>query len=293
MTLFKTMVTPQSNFATPLRGDTLFGQLCWAIRYVFGEEKLTYLLESYEGEPFCVVSDGFAQNLFPKPSLPSALMKEGEDKKVSRKKIWMSLKALQEGDFTKAKTNDEVYGKNQEDKKGAVIHNSINYQTFNTGDGFDPYGVNEYALNPKDIYVLIDEKKLKKEELIKAFDLVSKMGYGQDSTVGKGRFEFSEFETVEVKNSKTIMALSPFSPQGLTCKDIYCNPFTRFGKKGGDRANKNPFKKPLLLADTGAVVVFDEIQTQGFIGKAIKGHTTHIDIVHQGYAIAFGIKDLK
>jgi len=291
MTLLKTTLTPQSSFATPLRGDTLFGQLCWAICYAFGEDKLIKLLESYENSPFCIVSDGFAPNYLPKPSLPSVLMKEGDDKKANRKKVWMSAEALYDGDFTKAKSDDEVYREDQKDKEGVVIHNAINYQTFNTGEGFDPYGVTEYALSPKDVYILLDEEQLREEELIKAFDLLSKMGYGQDSSIGKGRFEFSDFETVQTKNSTTVMALSPFSPQGLTCKDIYYSPFTRFGKKGADRAKQNPFKKPLLLADTRAVVVFNEVYTKGYVGKAIKGHTSHEDIVHQGYAIAFGIKE--
>jgi len=291
MTLYKTTVTPRSNFATPLRGDTLFGQLCWAIRYAYSQEKLEQLLQNYESEPYCIVSDGFALGFLPKPSLPSSLMNEDDDKKANRKKIWMSKEDLQEGNFTKAKEDKEVYQK--KDTEGIFVHNSINYQTFNTGKGFDPYGLKEYALNPKDIYVLLDETKLSKDELHQAFELLSNMGYGQDSTIGKGRFEFSAFEQVTVQNSNTVMALSPFSPQELTCKDIFYAPFTRFGKKGGDRASQNPFKKPLLLADTGATIVFDKIQTKGYIGKAIKGHTSHEDIVHQGYSIVLPIKDIE
>lgn len=291
MTLYKTTVTPRSNFATPLRGDTLFGQLCWAIRYAYSQEKLEQLLKNYESEPYCIVSDGFAPGFLPKPSLPSSLMNEDDDKKANRKKIWMSKEELLEGNFNKAKEDNEVYQK--KDTEGIVVHNSINYQTFKTGEGFDPYGLKEYALNPKDIYVLLDETKLSKDEFYQAFELLSNMGYGQDSTIGKGRFEFSAFEQVRVQNSNTVMALSPFSPQNLTCKDIFYTPFTRFGKKGGDRANQNPFKKPLLLADTGAVIVFDEIQTKGYIGKAIKGHTSHEDIVHQGYSIVLPIKDIE
>ena len=44
MTLYKTTITPKSNFTTPLKGDTLFGQICWAIRYVLGEDRLNELL---------------------------------------------------------------------------------------------------------------------------------------------------------------------------------------------------------------------------------------------------------
>lgn len=287
MQLYKTTVTPESSFASKLKGDTLFGQLCWAIRYAFGVEKLDALLgTSYEESPFCVVSDAFAPDFLPKPTLPSFLMEEGEDKKANRKKIWMRYEELLKGDFSKAREEES------KDAEAIQMHNSINYKTFTTGDGFAPYGVKEYALQSKDIYILLDEKKLAKEKFLEAFSLLSKMGYGQDSTIGKGRFTFSELQGVEQKHSKTVMTLSPFCPQGLTCKDIYYNPFTRFGKKGADRAHENPFKKPLLLADTAAVVLYDTEQTKGYIGKAISGHTSHEDIVHQGYAIAIGIGDL-
>lgn len=286
MNLYKTTIYPSSNFTTPIRGDTLFGQFCWAICYAFGGEKLNELLQSYEDSPFCVISDAFAPGFLPKPNLPSFFMKEGDDKKANRKKIWMSYNDLLEGNFLKAQEVDD------KDTAAIQMHNSINYKTFKTGDGFAPYGVKEHKLQPKDVYLLLDENKFSKEEFEKSFTLLSTMGYGQDSTIGKGRFTLSELQGVEQKHSKTIMTLSPFSPQGLACKEIYYNPFTRFGKKGADRAHENPFKKPLLLADTGAVIIYDAVQTKGYIGRAIKGHTSHEDIVHQGYAIAIGIKDL-
>ena len=41
MQAYKLTLTLQSAFATPLKGDTLFGQLCWAIRNRLGEDALT------------------------------------------------------------------------------------------------------------------------------------------------------------------------------------------------------------------------------------------------------------
>ena len=57
-------------------------------------------------------------------------------------------------------------------------------------------------------------------------------------------------------------------------------------------ANKSPFKKPLLLADTGAVVHFEELKDIKYVGMSIKGHSSHENTVHQGYAIAVPIKEL-
>lgn len=289
MKLYKTTITPISNFATSLKGDTLFGQACWAIRFVFGEERLKSLLSDYEIAPFLIVSDGFTKGYLPKPKLPSSLLGENDDKKSNRKKIWLKLDDVQQGYFCNAKTSQEV----GEDQHFTTMHNSLNYTTFTTMEGFDPYSVNEYALTKKDVYCLIDTRKFSLDELIRVFDFLGSHGYGKDTTIGKGRFETSAFEAIDTSlSSNTIMALSPFSTDKLTCKALYYEPFTRFGKKGGDRSNQNPFKSPLLLADTAAVVCF-ETPSPLYVGSAIKGHTTHADIVHQGYAIALPIKGLE
>ncbi len=295
MRLYKTTITPISNFATMLRGDTLFGQMCWSIKYALGEETLTTLLKDYETEPFMVVSDGFASGYLPKPKMPSLLLGEHSDeKKQNRKKIWLTIEQLQNGEFAKAQIDNEV--KNS-DKTAQVIRNSINYKTFSTSDdgAFAPYGEKELALTKKDIYFLIDEDRFTLEELQKSFEQLALHGYGKDTTIGKGRFEFEKFEEVQLHNeSKTFMTISPFSPQGLDCKELYYEPFTRFGKHGGDRAFVNAFKKPLLLADSASVVHFESKQKLQYIGKAIKGiSTAHPDSVHQGYSIVVPIKELS
>ena len=109
MRLYKTTITPQSNFATTLRGDTLFGQMCWSLRYRFGNERLEQLLKEYETKPFLVVSDGFAKGYLPKPKMPGSLLGEkADEKKVNRKKIWLTRKELENGNFANAKTDEEA-----------------------------------------------------------------------------------------------------------------------------------------------------------------------------------------
>jgi CRISPR-associated protein Csm4 len=286
MKLFKTTITPLSNFATKLKGDTIFGQLCWAILFKFGESRLKALLQTYEQKPFLVVSDGFAKEYLPKPKLPQRFLNE-EDKKEGRKKIWMSFEDLQNGEFKNAKGLDG-------DKNLTIMHNSINRKILTTdGEDFAPYSTYEVYFGPKDIYCLIDEDLLSLKELEQIFEFLGSYGYGKYASVGKGRFNVGKFEEIKIdKTSKAIMTLSPFSPQGLKCKTIYYEPFTRFGKKGALFAREKPFKKPLLLADTASVVIFDTPYEKLYIGKAIRGHTTHDDIVHQGYSIAIPIKDI-
>ncbi len=292
MKLYKTTITPLSTFATALQGDTIFGQLCWAIRYSFGEEKLKDLLGNYQEKPFVIVSDGFASGYLPKPSLPSRLLSENPDeKKMNRKKVWLTLEHLQNAQFSKAKTNKEADYIN---KKDSVVKNSINYKTFTTGDdGFDPYSEEEMILSDHDIYILLDEQKFSLEDLQKSMNTVSEMGFGKNSSIGKGRFSFSDFSEVSLQkqNSTTYMTLSNSTLEGLECKDIFYTPITKFAKHGASLATASAFKKPLLLAKSGSVIVFDKNKSVQYIGKAIQGHSVYKETVHQGYSIVIPLKE--
>ena len=65
MERFVFTLVPKTAFATPLAGDTLFGQCCWALRHCFGAEKLTALLTGYtENKPFMVIADAMPQGFF-------------------------------------------------------------------------------------------------------------------------------------------------------------------------------------------------------------------------------------
>ena len=292
MKLYKTTFNPISNFATSLKGDTLFGQICWAIRYTFGNDKLESLLSTYETSPFLVVSDGFAKGYVPKPSLPSNLLGENNDlKKENRKKVWLKLEELQNGDFLKALKDEDVLNIN---KTTIVVKNSLNYKTFSTDDSgvFSPYGESETIISPRDIYFLIDTNTFSLEELKQTIKTLSLMGYGKNTSIGKGFFEFSDFEEINLRNnSKTFMTLSPSVLESQSIKESFYEPFTRFGKHGAG-INANPFKKPILMANSGAVVVFEDNYDKPYIGKAIKGHSSFENTVHQGYSIIIPIKDL-
>ena len=298
MTLYKVTITPTSDFATTLRGDTLFGQLCWAISYALGKDKLAKLLDAYrEGDvPFLVVSDAFPKGYLPKPKMPSRFLNEkSEDKKLNRKKLWLSLDELTQKEYSRARTDKEI---ENHDRSSVNIHNALNYKTFHTGDGFDPHGLTVTHLGDKDIYFLLDENQLNLKEFKEVFRLFSEMGYGKKATIGKGRFEYreEEIQTVEIdNNSKTFMTLSAFSPKGLEVKNIYYDPFTRFGKFGASRAYKNAFKKPILLADVASVIEFDNVQKHQYLGRAISGLSDipeYSDTVHQGYSIVVPLKEL-
>ena len=298
MKLFKAVISPKSSFLTPLKGDTLFGQICWAIKYKFGEKFLSDLLGSYDTAPFLVVSDAFVSGYLPKPNLPLKFLsndeKADEKKKEIRKKIWLSVDDLINGEFDKAKTNAEVTENSQHSQ--IIVRNTINRLSFTTGENgeFSPYSLKEFSLAKSDIYFLLDEAKFSKDDLQKTLEFVGKSGFGKKSTIGKGRFEICEFIELGTLQSsaKSFMTLSPVI---LNCeavknaKECYYEPFVRFGKHGGDLANSSPFKKPILLADTGAVVAYENEKELKFIGRAVQNISQNLDTLHQGYAIVLPI----
>lgn len=64
MTTVRLTLQPASAFGTPLLGEILFGQMCWAFVRLYGEERLADLLEGYvDGRPFAVLSDAFPSGL--------------------------------------------------------------------------------------------------------------------------------------------------------------------------------------------------------------------------------------
>ncbi len=74
MTTVRLTLQPASAFGTPLLGEILFGQMCWAFVRLYGEERLADLLEGYvDGRPFAVLSDAFPSGHVPLPTLPNYL----------------------------------------------------------------------------------------------------------------------------------------------------------------------------------------------------------------------------
>ena len=90
MTTVRLTLQPASAFGTPLLGEILFGQMCWAFVRLYGEERLADLLEGYvDGRPFAVLSDAFPSGHVPLPTLPNYLWQDpaSADMKYLKKKV--------------------------------------------------------------------------------------------------------------------------------------------------------------------------------------------------------------
>lgn len=298
MRLFKLKIKTISNFATPIQGDTLFGQICWAINYKYGNDVLEELLENYENKPFLVVSDAFPSGYLPKPNMPMKYLDEDKKtKKENIKKTWIKFDDLRKANYKNAKNIKGIENRKDFDTKSNIMKNSLNYLNSRTQKGkFAPFGVDEYLVKDFDfdIYFLLSSN-FEKEKLLETVDLVSTLGYGKNTSIGKGKFTFDFKDLKELKlddKTHTYMSLSAICLENLSCEKVFYTPFTKFGKNSIQVKNNNPFKKPILLANTSTVIKYNLPKKELYDGKAIKGISSFEKAVTQAYSILFPIKDI-
>ena len=297
MKLYRFTLTPQSAMGTPLVGDTLFGQLCWAVRNRFGEARLSELLEGYTAQrPFMVVSDAFPEGFLPLPTLPSTFWetKTETDRKRLKKAQWVKISDAEKSavKFWQecALQADFKFEKKTQDQ----FHNTIDRQTNTTGDGqFAPYSTELTWFDAQqkfDLYVVLDENRFSLEALQIVLQDVGNIGFGRDASIGLGKFRCENPQAVNFAqpNANCYLTLANCAPQGLGLnkKHCYYQITTRFGRHGDIQAlSSNPFKKPIILAKPAAIFTPENYQPRLFLGNGL-GSVSYAqpEAVHQGYA---------
>ena len=304
MQALRLTLIPQTAFGTPLVGDTLFGHLCWNIAEAYGAARLRDLLDGYTaGAPFLIASDAFPAGHLPLPPLPSAYWEKTpgeEDRKALKKRQWLPLDALEKPvrDWQQhAKSNNDIAADLLTSHTQA--HNSINRATHTTGnDQFAPFTSeqNWYAPNSQwQLYLLHDAARISRDELERVLKNLGHSGYGRDASTGLGKYHVDALEESELfqREGNAAMTLAPCCPQGqdFDSKRSYYQTLTRFGRHGNVQATAgNPFKKPVLMAQTSAVFS-GERHGRAWIGQGISGISTTLPAtVHQGYAPAIALE---
>lgn len=242
------------------------------------------------------------------------------DRKSTKKRIWLLLNS-----FSHPIADWLTYCKSSNDLPSGTVferpqpHNTINRMTnTTTGPDFAPYAMNqlwygraksaknskeiaEFPLEQLEIYLVLDESRLSSEELCLLFVDIGALGFGRDASIGLGKFsviDFSIFHFPHQTNADAWLTLAPCAPQGLDWEENRCfyQPFTRFGRHGDIGVHLgNPFKTPVLLAETGAVLTPIKFEKNLFTGQGLGGdgslskNDALRGTVHQGYAPVIGI----
>jgi len=303
MQLYRFDLQLESAFATPPKGDTLFGQLCWLIVHTFGESRLTELLKGYTSDnPFMVVSDFLPHNHIQLPPIPRWMINESEFQIAERKRlknlVMIDIETLVSNDyrlddrllsFTKDKNNflpsEEIQ-----------MRVKINRETGTTGSGFDPFANVRFEYGESTavaLYILLDTERLLISNVDRLLVLLGKTGFGKDATIGRGQFSVMAVTPIvwDCSNANGRITLSP-SVLAKSEAEAFYQPFTRWGKHGDYLANGiNVWKNPVLMADTFACVMTSSDAPH--IGKGLGGDGSISNIVpqtvHQGYAIGLPI----
>lgn len=321
MEFYEIMIEPLSAFGTPLKGDTLFGQFCWQAFYKADLLKSTFeeVIAKYPNKPFAVFSSAFPvllsesekTYLLKQPDVP-ILKGLTEDRKTfrkrakeSRKKKWISVNEDLKIDFKNMRESHDKKKDKENDEWVKTVertHNSINRMTGTTGkDSFAPYITTATYYAPETtmvVFVVIDEDQTDIERVCQGLTRIGKQGFGRDASTGMGRFKIVEknrrpdYDKTDVT---AIYTLAPSVPGNETFSKEYFKCFVRFGKHGDQLAlARNPFKKPVMMADEGAIYELGQdksVLDKPYIGKAVTNVSNEKNTVVQGYAPYLPVKN--
>jgi len=244
-----------------------------------------------------------------------------ENRKLDRTKVWMEVAGGKPLDvFSTTFLTDEKLGRLLLESTGAFFaaawphpaftgvlarterpHNSINRLTGTTGGGqFAPYttDVLHYLPGMKlAVFALVDETVIDIDRVVYGLERIGMSGFGRDASTGMGRFRVLSAEPVEIssqQNAEGMFALAPVVPEKGEYRNFFFSPFVRFGRHGDRLASsRSPFKKPVVMADEGAVLVPEDKKRfeRPWLGTAVK-NVSYIqpETVVQGYAPWLPIK---
>lgn len=327
MRVYEIIIQPLAGFGTPLKGDTIFGHLCWQIAYdesVF-KRTLPDLLGVYNEKPFSVLSSAYPcfendgrrfyamrtpalpmDHIF---NLPSGKGERIKKRKDLKKKVWMvfekgkptpSFKGMEYLDDAElaAKTGGPGQGIDSPQTR-----NRIDRLTGRTGEGFAPFVVDRQVYHPGTelaLFAGVDPDIADIGGIITCLERIGETGFGKDASTGLGKFRVADCSEVVLSEMGSTSAnacyvLSPCVPERNTYSAIYFNPFTRFGRHGDVLAkSRNPFKNPVIMANEGAVMVprdMEKVLKLPYIGTAVTGLSKAQEkTVTQGYSLYIPVR---
>jgi CRISPR-associated protein Csm4 len=317
MITYRATLKPQSAALSPWQADTLFGHLCWLIRYEAGEAALAEWLAAYHsGSPPLLFSDGFPEGWLPRPLTPP------RESTTSRKKVdqvramaaakeakgvrWVTLAdfdALRRGEAITPQTRLWL----KPDR--TTLKNQINRLTggttaFDEAAGGNLYSVDELAfvdtsaVTPAGMNVSIYVRARDEAEAQRGRDLLTRLaqsGYGAKKSAGYGHFRLvnweqaSDFDTAPGE-ANGFISLSNWVPARSDPTEGFYSTLVKYGKLGEEWASsEKPFKFPLLMLTAGSSFYASPVRE--WYGRLVKGIAPANDrVVQYGYAFAVAAK---
>ncbi|OQX79255.1 MAG: hypothetical protein B6D56_07445 [Candidatus Omnitrophica bacterium 4484_70.1] len=279
-----------SPFITPFYADTIFGHLCWMVKYWEGDKELEKFLEYFKkDQPPFIISDGFPEGYLPKPISLEFNISDPLQRKKVKKIQWVKI-----SDFEKIRKGENVSFLNEENVLLSKLHvyNVINRSTNTTLEG-GVYAISEIVVDRISIYLKTVNEEWK-NKVINLLKELSRIGYGRKKSIGKGQFcveSVQEFNFSSLESADGFVTLSNFCPKSTDPTEGIYRTFVKYGKLGEEFTFcGNPFKKPLLMIKTGSV-----FKTKGppkeYYGRIIQENISPVksEVIHYAYAFSLPV----
>jgi len=293
----------ESWMASAWQSDTVWGHLCWGLRYQYGENALLEFIDAYEqGTPPLLVSNGFPNGLLPRPVVPdrgpSKQRSLAEQRQEFRNiKTAKGTKFLTIEEFSRAIQGEHVIPSPKEGIETTMVtlKNQINRLTSTTsaeGAG-QLYSFQQYRWPSVSVYLkVVDEFVDKTRQL---FHYLAQSGYGKRKSVGYGQVRLVAFESFpgfpSPADANGFVSLSNCVPAAQDPISGHWDVIVKYGKLGEEFATAgNPFKKPLIMFTAGSC--FYDSPCREYYGRLVRGlSSVHTDkVVQYGFALPVPMK---
>lgn len=307
---------PKATFRAELRSDTLWGHICWAIRNIYGEQKLESFIQE---TPFIVSStfpylevDGKKLEFFPRPthyettkpidqelSFEAKLVEMNKQKKAKKTSNWFS-----KTQFEQFINGEEVEQNNQyppTQKSFSVTRNRIDRMkggTIKVNGAGQLFHIDEIYFDQETAGLFFLAKGKEFTLLEGALRYLSHIGLGGDRSTGKGNFEISEpqhFDLKEPQNTNSQINLSLYHPTDseLAILEKQITHYHLEDRQGrlGFVNHKHVYKKAFLFFKEGSQLpIFDKKLD---IGKNLIAKKLSHNVYHYGKGFMIKTKTTK
>lgn len=300
MNWYKATLQMQSWTASAWQADTIFGHLCWGMRYLYGEEGLKDFLEWYrEGIPPILVSNGFPGNLLPRPFIPPrsesrTLSLHDQKEAFDRGKTLKQIKYLSARQFAQAIAGQVVATEQQESQehRRVTLKNQISRLTGTTGEEGRLFSFEEYRWDVVTIYLKVEDGYF--DIALRLFEYLRDAGYGKRKSVGYGQIkeftlkEFNGFDSPLDANG--FVSLSNFVPAHEDPLKGSWRYLVKYGKMGEEYSQEGmAFKKPLLMLEAGSI--FYDSPCREFYGRLVpEVSSSQPEVVQYAFALPVPMK---
>ncbi len=300
MMLYRARLRLRSAVGTPWQADTIFGHLCWALRYRSGPAAVEELLEEYRlGSPPFLVSNGFPGDYLPRPLCPPTTLAQGDSSLANRREVARAGKEaareehLTLDEFNRALRGELVVPSRKESGTGrAVLKNQISRATGTTGGEGQLYEFDETYWPEVSVYVRAAPDRVGQAREL--FGWLAELGYGKRRSTGYGEVESFTWEgftgIAEPAEANGFVSLSNFAPARGDPTDGYWRTLVKYGKLGEEYATAgNPFKRPVVMLAAGSCLY--SAAARFHYGRLVAGVSDeHPDVVQYGLALPVPVR---